>query len=564
MPNNNGPRAGNSKKHYLRYHIATPSAANKLIIEKSPLFNENWQTIPTILSSIVDINNISISQNKEWVDMPYEYFKDKFQSIKNITVKQILDELIRLGILERNLDCVFYYNAIGKLKGLKGQCSKFRLTALGIKIALDDVKEYYFKTRFDKKTIQKVKKSKRDRKVNEKVYDNPVLQYQNDLLDNIEFDYDKIDDILDKETNDAKKCFIYRLIIQVTTHTFKDLKFNEKDGRMWNVYTALPLSIKECIKINGLSTVAIFDMANSYLSCLGEYSFKTYYGKGREIHTLYDGVNPPAAYLKEKTKWNNIFLNPNVDAKDYIGRNWLHSSDKEEIKKIMIRYINGYAFQENKKTGVWSPRKLGKNSLYTLFGECFEREFPLMYKNWRNSKLDETGPNIGKMYESILMLDPSLYNKADELGVVLAYEYDGCSIFAKDTTKISEFLSYLESRSLELLGFQVIFKNKLVDGSVNDGYTTEELVKESMFRQLQANGFMDSYKHKLINYNNLVKHSWYVKNYDKLDIITKELNTFEVKNTKRIGFLYINKKNIDYEYRIIKARITKVNKLTLK
>jgi len=521
----------------LFYKNRTSVSANEYLTKQSPLFNDNWQIIPKILSTLDKINSRLNIANKEWIDLPHKFFQSNYQTIKKVSDKDINDELDRLGLLDRDLDCVFHYDVIGKSKGLKGQCARYRIPALATKLLLDCNKEYYYKLRYDTKTKSKVKQSKRDRKVNEKTYSNPVLQYQNNLLDNIEFDYPKVDEILDKETNDSKKCFIYRLLIEIESHTFSDLKLNETDGRMWNCYTALPQEIKQCIKINGLSQVAIIDVCNCYLSCLGEYFFQTYCEIGNKTNTLYDRIDSPA-YYNEKVKWNNIFLNPNIDAKDYIGKNWLHSSDKDEIKKVMIRYINGYAFQENKKTGVWSSRKLGKNNLYKLFGECFEREFPLIFKDWRKGDLKKTGSNIGKMYEAKLMLDPSLYNKATVLGVIIAYEYDGCSIFAKDTTKINEFLSFIQLRSLELLGFELIFKNKMaVDETGNVDY--QQFIQDSKQHQYNISGFTDRVNKWKSELTTLRHKSYNTGKWDEYRSLKKEFNKF--KDEHIIQMEYYNK-----------------------
>ena len=59
------------------------------------------------------------------------------------------------------------------------------------------------------------------------------------------------------------------------------------------------------------------------------------------------------------------------------------------------------------------------------------REFPSLYALWLTTNLKQTGNNIGKHFETKLMLDQSIYNKATELGIVIGYEYDGMSFYAR-------------------------------------------------------------------------------------------------------------------------------------
>jgi len=91
----------------------------------------------------------------------------------------------------------------------------------------------------------------------------------------------------------------------------------------------------------------------------------------------------------------------------------------------------------------------------------------------------QTGNQIGKRFETKLMLDQSIYNKARELGIVIGYEYDGMSLYAKDNEACEELLTFIQHKGSELLGINLVFVRK-------DHVSVKQLLLESEIETLSG------------------------------------------------------------------------------
>lgn len=147
---------------------------------------------------------------------------------------------------------------------------------------------------------------------------------------------------------------------------------------------------------------------------------------------------------QEHERWVNLFTNPNVDPRDTIGMEL--GKTKEEVKQCLTETING-------------------SRRYPKMINWIKTNYPMLYAVWMKTTIKSTGPNISKMCETKLMLDQSLYKMTEMMGIKIAYEYDGFSIFITKSTnpkeiisKITQIANAIQSISKSQFGFNIILK----------------------------------------------------------------------------------------------------------
>jgi len=102
------------------------------------------------------------------------------------------------------------------------------------------------------------------------------------------------------------------------------------------------------------------------------------------------------------------------------------------------------------------------------FSQYLQAEFPNLYSAWQKTDIKQTGNQIGKHFETKLMLDKSIYSRAEELGIIVGYEYDGMSFYAEDASQCQTLLEFIEQRSVALLGIKLVFIDKSNVLSITD------------------------------------------------------------------------------------------------
>jgi hypothetical protein len=141
--------------------------------------------------------------------------------------------------------------------------------------------------------------------------------------------------------------------------------------------------------------------------------------------------NEGLEYFKDKISqehknWLELFTNPDIDPRDVIGQEIGRS--KEEVKEALNQAING-------------------NLKFTRILDWIKNKFPCLYAVWQTINVKATGSNIGKFYETKIMLNKELYQLTEAQGVKIAYEYDGVSVFCSDVgTLLIDKLDYLAKR----------------------------------------------------------------------------------------------------------------------
>ena len=400
----------------LYYKEATPKDLNTQLMSH-PLLKERWKLIPRIvkmLNQILTYNEKDGGQS----DITYKFFHDLYKEdyTRIIQALEVLD-LLKVKRL-----------AIPKSGNFKGKCYTYKVTETCQTLLDDTNKEYLYKLHYDKPTIRKVQQLISNRKYNQKQYGDTRDEIKS-VIDGIGYDYEKMEKVISRMKR-KNRTLTRNILTSIKDKTYKDLTFNDSDGRMWNLYTQLPSRVKKILTVNGLPMTLTIDIRSCY-PCL----FSTFI---KDLFPLED-------LQEEHKKWIGVFLDPTIDPKKYLSK--LLNIPKKNIKNVMNKYFNGYTVRKEIPD-------------FFEFDKWLQREFPKMYTLWKTTNIKETGNNIGKRYETKLMLDQTIYDKAKEMGIKIGYEYDGMSFFGGDNLSCQQLLEYITNKSFDLLGFKLVFKEK--------------------------------------------------------------------------------------------------------
>jgi len=89
---------------------------------------------------------------------------------------------------------------------------------------------------------------------------------------------------------------------------------------------------------------------------------------------------------------------------------------------------------------------------YKRFVALFKKQFPLLHGVWARTDMATVGNEISNFYETELMQDMALYEKAERLGLHLTYEYDGCGVMCREDdtevlAKIQQLVAHVQACS---------------------------------------------------------------------------------------------------------------------
>jgi hypothetical protein len=192
---------------------------------------------------------------------------------------------------------------------------------------------------------------------------------------------------------------------------------------------------------NGLNYITTADIRSAYPSLWAHWLCS--------IYPEHSGLRA------EKEAYEKIFLDPAINLKEHLSR--LTGVPVSEIKDVMISYFNGKGFRKH----VFVRRS--PKSPYVRFNFWLKANFPKLYEVWTKMDIRQTGNQIGKNFETKLMLDGSIFEKAASLGLAIGYENDGFSIFGKvgkDHPSVTQFLDFVTEQSIRLLGIKLVIVPK--------------------------------------------------------------------------------------------------------
>lgn len=411
----------------LYYHEKTPVSLNAVLLT-DPYFAKHWKIIPTVvkvLNQILKWNQVDESKGGQ-SDITWKWFIDRFDA-DYTTVIHSLESLELLGV-ER---------AGRGQKGLK--CFAYRLTEKCLPLLADSNREYLYRLLTDKTTKRKLQKSISKRGYRKKVYGD-VRDEIKATIDGITFKQEEINSLCESYPPETT-AFVRLVISEIVEKTYGDLQHSEADNRVSNPYTLLPAEVKSLIEVNGLRYITTFDIRSAYPSMWAHWI---------------QHLNPENSEIAaEKAAYEKIFLNPAVDPKQHLSE--ALGISRSEIKDVMISYFNGKGFRNN----VFVQK--GSKNPFVKFNSWLKSNFPKLYTLWSQTEIKQTGNQIGKNFETKLMLDESIFQKARSLGLVIGYENDGFSVYgniAKDNPCVRELLDFVSEQSVRLLGIKLVIVPK--------------------------------------------------------------------------------------------------------
>jgi hypothetical protein len=399
----------------LLYKEKTPAVLNDLLLS-FPYFQAHWKAIPStyrLLNKILHWNEAD-KDTKGASEITWRTFYDIYGATYTQAIQAT--EIAGLILVTREYS--------------EGHCYRYLLTPKAHAVLNDANKEYLHKLLCDPK-----EKRRNQVRVSKRGYN--ALRYgdtrdtQKNLIDTLSIEESELDKVCDQYPT-AKAAHVRSLLISIVRKDYSELKHNAKDGRIWTPYAQLPAEVKAIIKVRGLSYQGTMDIRSCYPSCWGRY-----------VESL---SNERDSLISEREKWEELFLNRNKDPKTILA--CALGIARTDIKEVLIEYFNGRSFTKR------------KSDPYRKFDAYLQSEFPTLYALWKQTDTKQTGNNIGRMFETRLMLDGSIYDKAQELGIVVGYEYDGLSFYAENDSNINALCDYIEQRSLELLGFALVIVQK--------------------------------------------------------------------------------------------------------
>ena len=406
----------------LYYKEKTSKKLNEVLLTTS-FFQSNFKLIPLVAKTLNQINCWNEKENGK-SSITHSFFEDRFEN----KYTQTIFALESVGLLKVSRV------SVKKTSNNSGKCYSYECLPLCHSILADHNKEYLYKVMNDPIEKRKIQKSVSKRQYNHKIYGD-IRDTLKETIDEITFDCQEVEKICDT-FSPAKQAATYHMLLSIVKRDYKDLVNNDKDNRIWTPYAQLPKEIKEVIQINGFDLQQVIDIRSCYPTLFAEY-----------ISTL--ETSPQIEF--ERKAYNDIFL-CDTDPKDTLSEKL--NIPRSEIKAVFIEFFNGKHFRKNK-----FYLKKSENA-FVKFNAWLSTTFPNLYRVWLKSEIKQTGNNIGKYFETKLMLDASIYRQAELLDIIIGYEYDGMSFYAADRSNCEELLEFIKQRSIELLGIQLVFTDK--------------------------------------------------------------------------------------------------------
>ena len=455
------------------------------ILAQEPLFQgkNRCKSIGSCSRLLEIIFKLSQRNKDGWAAIDCKTLDNLFRREK-IKYLEVITILERLKIIEPRKRG-FFDSQTGT-----GSFGRFKLTAYGIQLLLDENREYLRKLLNDPKVDTRIRANRRKKK--SRIIESEDLVISKTLKNILDLEFNKeAFDVYWKENEKTlspgqKVAALYSLI-SIITGGFKELKRCEKDGRIHHSWVLMSSDLRPLFSLRGKKYLRTIDIRSCHttfwakyicdISKLPEYlslneairdllnsKYKEYNNilTNNSIYTnnniYYDSISSsffPTSpislpYLscnvtklaEEYINWTEFWTNPETDPKKQIISDLGLTCSREQIKVLINSSING---SEN-KVFKWIREK-----------------FPVLFEIWQKTDLKKTGNNISKFYETKLMLDPELILLAESMGLDVLVEHDGIGVFAEEKdsdldAKILKLKSWIRDRSVALFGVKAQVK----------------------------------------------------------------------------------------------------------
>jgi len=270
-------------------------------------FKAHSKSIPTVIKMLNRILRWN-TKDQGKSSITYHKFENMFQADHPIIISALeeLDLMTVTRTWRKRLTCG---------RNDTGKCYDYQLTPLAHRELADTNKEYLYKLLTDKSAKRKNQKAISERGYNDTIYGD-VRDHLKAAIDGMSIDLEAVENAV-STMPEAKRAFVWSLLVSIIKKDYSDLKPNEKDGRIWNLYTQLPAEIKRLIKIKGLSYQHTMDIRSCYPSLWAEY--------------VYSIAPDKEVIASERAKWNALFLNADIDPKTTIAKARQHQISDDQI-----------------------------------------------------------------------------------------------------------------------------------------------------------------------------------------------------------------------------------------
>ena len=448
-----------------------------------------------------------ICRDREYASISAKKIKEWFSGY-HVGYKPCLDALVKHDLIEINRHYIV---------GLKPR--RYKLTEKGARLMCEGQMQYLKKTFADKELKRKLQKQQSYRRSKSEKGDHPLLDYINNGLMNYTFSEDAVKLIEDSDWGYHTKLKAMMNLTDFAERDFVKLKYNEADGRCWNEFVGMKRELRKYFSLGKLHYRYTIDIRSCHPLFLGHYlvhcavdrsvslatpvnpvpiwgvamdkltaekkktereqaiamaTTSTTAGKQQSIPIITPITHPPASTTisnnsttstsatklilhydgcnsdiqAELIRWNELFCDPDNDPKEVLTRELGYT--REQAKAALNQTING-----------------GKQ--YRKFIKWFEKKFPRLFAIWDRTYKAIVGVGISFHYETALMQDMGLYELADELGLHLTYEFDGCGVMCRDDDtevlgKLQQLIEHIQALSERLWGIRPVIVVKTAMG----------------------------------------------------------------------------------------------------
>ncbi len=462
---------------------------------------ENYKIISPTYYFLVRISMEAREEEDWYAPFTSQRLKSLFKAY-GCSYNDVLAALEELGLILPRIKGFFDRTGSGK-----SRCARFKLTELGQDLVARSETEYLRKLHADPILRRRSQKRRSKNKLSalEEVKTGLEGRIQRTLFE-LQYDREAIAPLLEDQslTKHEKICLTHSLA------NFEEgnlrVSRGEKDGRLHHSWVQLKKEARPFFTLKGRRYTHTIDIRACHPTFFGQYigdfAWNTLaFAKAR----LRNDENFEKSYFlfKESCILNNIKLNlwydsniyidSNINIKD-ISNNYIFISSSSSISHILHYLVeNGdnLAAEIKNWNDFWTqeedPRKIiaaelgaktdkrikgsinsAINGSNNMMSKWIAKTYPQLSSIWSKTKLDVTGNQISRFYESKLMLNPTIYDVAEHLDLQILSEHDGVGVFSKDgeyssLEKCRTLVAYIVAASQKKFGLKVRLAIKISD-----------------------------------------------------------------------------------------------------
>jgi len=441
---------------------------------------------------------IRFSRDQKYAYIPAKTIKEWFASYK-VKYTDCLKALVKHEIIEINRQ----YIVGQKTRGYKLTEKGARLMAAGVLV--------YLRSLFtDPQRKRQMQKRASYHRTKGESYSCEFLQYISAGRMQYQYNQDAVNFIQQSNWPHLTKFAALTSLVDFAEHDFVHLKYNNTDGRVWNEFVGMKSELRRYFSIGDLKYRFVMDIRSCHPLFLAHYLVHRAKRKGWQTHhpllpgehqktivqidsgtkcnsskqvsflnstitsttpilpisnipsststtnnptSHYDGGN--SDILAELDRWNSFFSTPDTDPKAVLTSELRYL--RKSVKDALNTTING-------------------SDKYPKFIRWFKTNFPLLHAVWARTNMATVGNEISCYYETALMQDMGLYQLAENLGLHLTYEYDGCGVMCREDdaealAKIQQLIAHVQASSEQMWGIRPVVVVKTATGEQVDMQT---------------------------------------------------------------------------------------------